>query len=172
MKDLVRHPVWRVRAAALLCALTLPVAARATADAPAGPPDVRPDARLLAEPGAPERGLEFITLRPVLFAHDAAELSARAKAILDDTALLLRHTPGIRRVLIDGHADATAGRLYNYRLSDRRAAAVRDYLISRGAPPGLLHVAGYGEGRPTDENWTREGRGRNRRVEIHVVRYK
>lgn len=122
-------------------------------------------------PGLPPGGLEFIPLTHLFFEYDRVTLNPRAQRTLDDVARFVTRTPGVRRVLIGGHADYTDTTDYNYGLSDLRAEAVRNYLIARGVAGELLRFHGFGELRPTDENWTRSGRRRNRRVEIYVVRY-
>lgn len=114
---------------------------------------------------------EFIPLHHVFFEHDRALLDDRARRTLDDAALYLRYATGVDRVIIQGHADYTADEDYNDRLSDRRTDAVRDYLIEQGIAADLLRFGGLGEHTPIDENWTRSGRARNRRVEIYVVRH-
>lgn len=113
---------------------------------------------------------EFIPLQSVRFAHDADELDERARLILDDVAMLIRHLPGVTRVIVKGHTDSIGGEDYNDTLSDRRAETVHDYLIERGISLHLLQAIGYGYHVPIDEEWTREGRARNRRVEIYIVR--
>lgn len=128
-----------------------------------------PGIELLRPPGAGER-FEYIPIYPVHFAHDEDTLSERARATLDDAALLIRHLPGVTRVIVRGYADIVASEAYNDSLSDRRAAAVRDHLLARGIPEALLQVIGYGKSRPADEEWTREGRARNRRAEITIIR--
>lgn len=122
-------------------------------------------------PPAAGAALEFIPLAHLFFEHDKLALSARSQQTLDDAALFIKRTPGISRVLIDGHADDTDSVTYNYSLSDLRAEAARNYLVARGVDRELLRFSGFSELRPTDENWTRPGRGRNRRVEIYVVRH-
>ncbi len=124
----------------------------------------------LLRPARPGEHFEFIPIHPVHFAHDEDTLSEHARGILDDAALLIRHLPGVTRVIVKGYADIVASEAYNDSLSDRRAAAVRDYLLERGIPTRLLHVIGYGKSKPADEEWTREGRARNRRAEIYIVR--
>lgn len=114
---------------------------------------------------------EFIPLRHVFFAHDQDLLDEQARNVLDDAALYLRHATGVDRVIIQGHADYTAGENYNDLLSDRRSNAVRDYLLGQGIAAELVRLGGLGEHTPIDENWTREGRARNRRVEIYIVRH-
>lgn len=122
------------------------------------------------DPAVPPGRLEFIPLTHLFFEYDKTALSPHAQQTLDDAARFVSRTPGIRRVLIDGHADYTDSVEYNYSLSDLRAEAVRNYLIARGVERELLRFAGFGELRPTDENWTRSGRSRNRRVEIYIVK--
>lgn len=114
--------------------------------------------------------LEFLPLRPLLFGHDADNLNGTDVVLLEDMAAFMRRDPRIRRVLIKGHTDAIASGPYNEALSTRRAETVRGQLIAFGVPPWLLHVTALGRSAPTDEDWTPEGRARNRRVEIYVVR--
>lgn len=71
-----------------------------------------------------------------------------------------------RLIEVAGHADSTGPAEYNMGLSLRRANAVRDYLVSKGVEADRLVVRGYGESRPTADNSTREGRAKNRRVEL------
>lgn len=130
---------------------------------------VMPDIELL-RPGRGGEYFEFIPVHPVHFAHDQDVLDDRARRVLDDTALLIRHLPGVTRVIIKGFTDFVASEAYNDTLSDRRAAAVYNYLIEHGVAAQLLHMTGYGKSIPVDEEWTREGRARNRRVEIYLVR--
>lgn len=131
----------------------------------------RPQA-LAPDPPATGGGrLEFIALPALFFDYDRVELSPRTQRLLDEAARFVNTTPGIQRVLISGHADYIDDVPYNYRLSDQRAEAVRYYLMARGVDTQLLYIAGFGELQPTDENWTRYGRHRNRRVELYVVRY-
>jgi outer membrane protein OmpA-like peptidoglycan-associated protein len=128
-----------------------------------------PDVELLRPVFRGER-FEFIPIQPVHFAHDEDELDEHARWILDDAAVLIRHLQGVTRVIVKGFTDVVASEHYNDALSDRRAVAVRDYLIERGIAPRMLHTTGYGKSVPVDEEWTREGRARNRRVEITLVR--
>lgn len=171
----------RLCPALVTCLLALPVLARPGVDETAGASGLGaasvislPARAELAEPrppAGPGGRLEFIPLTHLLFEHDRIELTPRTQQALDDAARFVMRTPGIRRVLISGHADYTDGMNYNYHLSDQRAEAVRYYLIARGVDTDLLHITGFGELQPTDENWTRYGRHRNRRVELYVVRY-
>ena len=116
-------------------------------------------------------GMELISVSPVFFAYDKAELDERARRILDQAARHVRHHSMVSRIIIQGHADEVGSTAYNYRLADRRAAAVQDYLIRQGVPAALLYSSGLGEHFPIDESWTREGRRRNRHVEVYIVQY-
>ena len=112
---------------------------------------------------------QFIPLDVVLFDTGKADLKTNAKILLDDAAKYLRNNLALQRVLIMGHADETGRRHKNYQLSDRRAATVRNYLITQGVPADLIQLAGHGEDHPVDEPWSRSGRERNRQVEIFAV---
>lgn len=112
---------------------------------------------------------QFIPLDAVLFDIGKADLKADAETLLDDTARYLRNNLALQRVLIKGHADETGHRSKNYQLSDRRAATVRNYLITKGVPADLIQITGHGKDQPVDEPWSRAGRERNRQVEIFAV---
>lgn len=148
----------------------------ATAWPPAAPaaPGITPGgdvaALLSADLGPPGR-MEFVPLLPLLFEHDADLIDERGMLLLEDVALFVRYNPRVARVLVKGHADMIAGDPYNEALSRRRAEAVRAQLLSLGVPARLLHVTAYGRSAPVDEDWTPEGRARNRRVELYVVLY-
>jgi peptidoglycan-associated lipoprotein len=97
----------------------------------------------------------------VLFAVDQSTLDAQAQATLDGQAQwLLTNTE--YAVLIEGHADEQGTREYNIALGARRAAAVRDYLVSRGVPAGRLNTISFGKERPleicSDESCYRQNR--------------
>jgi outer membrane protein OmpA-like peptidoglycan-associated protein len=75
-----------------------------------------------------------------------------------------------RRLTVEGHTDSQGSSNSNQSLSQRRADAVRSYLISRGYPGDLIQAQGIGEDRPVADNNSAEGRANNRRVEIIVDR--
>lgn len=72
-------------------------------------------------------------------------------------------------VTVEGHTDYIGSDQYNQRLSERRANAVRKYLIERGIASARIRVVGYGEQRPIADNKTAEGRAINRRAEFEVT---
>ncbi len=115
--------------------------------------------------------MAFIPLNHVFFPHDKSVLDQGAKRILNDAARYIMQSGRTERVIIYAHANSIAGKDYNDRLSDKRANAVRDYLLEQNIPADLIWSHGWGENDPIDENWTREGSRRNRRVEIYIVEY-
>ena len=132
--------------------------------------DERPKLRTMTGNSA-QTGIEFITLPHIYFYHDGYALSQEAKNILDGAAqYVYEHDNTVKRIVINGYASDIASTNYNYRLSDRRVYAVWDYLAGMGVPQELMTAHGWGETQPIDENWTRNGRQRNRHVEIQIVK--
>jgi len=111
---------------------------------------------------------DVIVLKGVNFDYDRASLTANAKTILDGVAEELFEHPEIS-VEIGGHTDADGSDTYNQRLSERRAAAVVDYLEQRKVARGRMTSVGYGEAKPLADNATDEGKELNRRVELKVT---
>ena len=76
--------------------------------------------------------------------------------------------------MVSGHTDdkpLVRSRLRNnWELSAARAFAIGQFFVERGLPPERFNARGYGQQRPVDTNLTPEGRGRNRRIEISIVR--
>jgi len=68
-----------------------------------------------------------------------------------------------------GHTDSVGTDAYNQKLSERRAAAVKAYLVSKGVAANRVYTEGKGEKSPVADNKTKEGRAKNRRVEVEVV---
>jgi OOP family OmpA-OmpF porin len=115
-----------------------------------------------------ERGLE-LTLGDVLFEVNEANLTPGAMRNLYQLAEFLKQHP-TRRVLIDGYTDDTGSASYNLDLSQRRAEAVRNFLITTGVSPERISARGQGEAYPKVSNSTAAGRQQNRRVEVVVMR--
>ena len=114
---------------------------------------------------------EYVPLSPIYFESDRAIISHEGQRSLDAAAnYLLKHT-NIRRILVEGHTDEIGNIDYNDKLSDRRANIVRNYLTIKGVDPELINMMGKGEYHPVDQNWTREGRKRNRHVSIYAVHW-
>lgn len=109
-----------------------------------------------------------ITLEGVSFELNSAELTAASRPVLDRLAADLKKYPRLR-VEVQGHTDSSGSDEYNLKLSERRAQAVRDYLIAHGVAATQLEARGYGETQPIESNATAEGRARNRRVVMKVL---
>lgn len=104
----------------------------------------------------------------VLFPLNSSYLTDNAKAELDKLANLLADDAG-SSLVIEGHTDATGTEEYNLWLSERRAESVKNYLVSKGLSEGKVSIHGYGQSKPVAPNNTKEGRQKNRRVEITIV---
>jgi len=72
-------------------------------------------------------------------------------------------------VIAVGHTDARGSDSYNQRLSERRAEAVKAYMLNQGIPAERVRTEGRGETQPVASNDTDEGRAKNRRVEVTVI---
>jgi len=116
--------------------------------------------------GCPEPTQQTVTvLEGVEFATDKFVLRTTSRMILDSVVTELLRRPTIP-VEVSGHTDWVASDSYNLTLSTNRAKAVRQYLVTKGVNGDRITAVGYGESRPRDTNETREGRQRNRRVEL------
>ena len=111
-----------------------------------------------------ERGL-IITLGDVLLSVAQARLNADGQSMVQRLATVMQQNPK-RSVLIEGFTDSTGSSTYNQELSERRAMAVRDALLSAGVERSQIAVRGYGESYPVAGNDTAMNRQLNRRVEI------
>ncbi|MEN8223940.1 MAG: OmpA family protein [Bacteroidota bacterium] len=101
----------------------------------------------------------------VYFGTDLTDLSDEDKAKLDNLADQLINSEE-STVIAQGHTDNTGAASYNQGLSERRAQAVKDYLLEKGVPEDKITIEGYGEDQATGDNDTEEGRTANRRVEF------
>jgi outer membrane protein OmpA-like peptidoglycan-associated protein len=88
--------------------------------------------------------------------------------LLDQVVQVLNDFPKMR-ISIEGHTDSVGTEVSNLRLSQRRAEAVRDYLMAKGIGPARLDATGFGPTRPVASNKTAKGRAQNRRTEFRVV---
>ena len=127
-------------------------------------------ARKPAPPPPPAKVVDKIEINDrIEFKTGKAKLLSRSYEVLDVVVDLLQNNPHIRLVEIGGHTDGKGKARRNRKLSQRRAAAVRAYLIDCGIDPERLVIKGYGPDKPLDDNSTPEGRRRNRRVEFTIV---
>lgn len=116
-----------------------------------------------------ERGLVITLSGSVLFASNESTLLPAAQSKLNEVAEALLTTKE-RRVTIEGHTDSQGSTDHNLVLAQKRADAVRSYIVSRGYSSNLIFAQGIGEGRPIADNNSAEGRANNRRVEIVIDR--
>jgi outer membrane protein OmpA-like peptidoglycan-associated protein len=136
--------------------------------APAAPVVAAPEPAPLA-PVAEPVPVATLVLEGVNFEFDKAVIRPQDYPILDQNIVALKEWGDVD-VEVAGHTCSIGTEEYNLGLSQRRAEAVRNYLVSKGVSADRLTVRGYGESRPIASNDTREGRAQNRRVEL--VRYK
>lgn len=104
----------------------------------------------------------------VNFDFDKTVLKPEYHPTLHPTIQFLNNNPEVR-VEIQGHTDNIGSDNYNQKLSEGRAASVRNYLVSKGIDPSRMTVKGYGESVPLMDNSTSEGRAFNRRIEFKVI---
>lgn len=106
--------------------------------------------------------------RNILFTKGSDKLAATSYPSLDEVAAILKkHTT--LRLRIDGYTDNSGQPATNKQLSQRRADAVKNYLLSKGIAAGRLQAMGHGPANPIADNSTEEGRNKNRRVELKLI---
>ncbi|MDQ3031360.1 MAG: OmpA family protein [Myxococcota bacterium] len=152
--------------------------ARARVEVPAGPnQDIRltlrhrrwrPPARVAVapQPGetAPPPEPQGLVLEGILFDSGRATLQAESNPRLDRVVEYMTHMPNVR-IRIAGHTDNVGNPRTNQALSEQRAGAVRDYLVSHGIDASRIEAVGYGDQQPVASNDSEEGRQQNRRIE-------
>jgi peptidoglycan-associated lipoprotein len=132
------------------------------APAPPAPPRVPTDDEVFAAKTIEDLAREQV-LADVFFAYDSADLSDAARSILQKNGDWLRRWTSVRAT-VEGHADSRGTNEYNLALGERRASAVRDYLISLGIPAARLALVSKGEEDPvckeeTESCWAQNRRG-------------
>lgn len=119
--------------------------------------------------GASEAERELVSLGDtVFFAFDSYALDSQAQQTLDKQASMLLRNGSIA-VTIEGHTDERGTREYNLALGDRRASAVKDYLVAFGIAPGRIRTISYGEERPAAIGSNEAAWAKNRRAVTVVV---
>ena len=104
-----------------------------------------------------------------LFDFDKATLRPEAIDTLKSTIERYRGNTSLVSVDVVGHTDSVGSDAYNQSLSERRAAAVRDFLVEQGVDGSKISASGKGEAVPVASNDTADGRQKNRRVDISAV---
>lgn len=104
----------------------------------------------------------------VFFEYDSDEITPTAEAKLQSKASVLRANPGVR-IRVEGHCDQRGSTEYNLALGQRRAEAVRAYLINLGIDGGRISTLSYGKERPLVEGEEEDSFARNRRAEFALT---
>ena len=145
-----------------------------SAPEPAAPRSA-PEPKVVAAPEMPKRVAPVTLNATELFDFDRATLTRRAQAELDDVVDRAKDFASLSRVHIEGHADRLGSATYNQSLSERRAAAVQAYLVSKGLDASKIEVKGAGESHPVkscpeekDRKALVECLAPNRRVVVEV----
>ncbi|MBE0622054.1 MAG: OmpA family protein [Burkholderiales bacterium] len=140
----------------------------APAPAPMAAPAPAPMAAPVAKP-APKAVVEKVTMAAdTHFDFDKSALKPEGKARLDDLVGKLKAV-NLEVIIAIGHTDSIGSKAYNQKLSVRRANSVKAYLVSKGIEANRIYTEGKGETQPVADNRTKQGRAKNRRVEIEVV---
>ncbi len=116
----------------------------------------------------PAKVIDKMTLR-VLFDSDKATFTEADAIELQKAIAFVKKYPG-SKIRLDGYTDSIGTDAYNLKLSERRATAVMDYLIKEaGVDSSNIKAVGHGKADPVADNKTKEGRAKNRRVEISIL---
>ena len=140
----------------------------AEAPAPAAAPAAAKPAPAPAPAPAPVASSKVTYAADAFFDFDKAVLKPEGKAKLDDLVSKVKDI-NLEVIIAVGHTDSIGTDAYNQKLSVRRAEAVKAYLVSKGIEKNRVYTEGKGKKQPVADNKTKEGRAKNRRVEIEVV---
>jgi OOP family OmpA-OmpF porin len=117
---------------------------------------------------ASNRSTSNPTVISINFDTDKSNIKPQYKAVLQDAGEQLKKSPEANG-LISGHTDNRGSKAYNQKLSQRRAASAKKYIVRKtGISPHRIKVKGYGYTKPIASNKTRKGRSENRRVEVQI----
>ena len=169
-----RDATWTPATAAAGCdgAIVAPAPAPAPVAAPAPAPAPAPKAVVAPPPppapAPPPAATKVTYAADAFFDFDKAVLKAEGKAKLDDLVVKVKSI-SLEVIIAVGHTDSVGGDPYNQKLSVKRSEAVKAYLVSKGIEKNRVYTEGKGEKQPVADNKTKEGRAKNRRVEIEVV---
>ena len=163
-----RDAMWTPSTAAAGCdgALAKPAAA-APAPAPAAAP-VAPRAAPPAPAPQPPAATKVTYAADAFFDVNKAVVKTEGKAKLDDLVGKVKDI-NLEVIIAVGHTDSDGGDAANQKLSVKRSEAVKAYLVSKGIEKNRVYTEGKGEKQPVADNKTKEGKAKNRRVEIEVV---
>ncbi|WP_099367428.1 OmpA family protein [Sphingobacterium sp. 1.A.4] len=106
----------------------------------------------------------------LLFSTNSSYLSEAAKKELSKLVKVLKTDQAKAKIRVDGHTDATGEANYNLWLSDKRAASVKTFLVDAGIAESRIATRGLGLTKPIADNKTPDGRQKNRRVEVVILK--
>ncbi len=134
---------------------------------PKSAPGVKVDSRgcEIVKKEEPIKVGETIVLENLYFDSDKSNIDSADAAIIDKWIKVLKENPEME-VMVQGHTDSNASEKYNLQLSQKRADAVVSYMVSKGIAKSRIKAKGFGESKPVASNDTKEGRAKNRRVEL------
>ena len=135
---------------------------------PAAKPEAKPEAKPAAKPAAAPVTQKVTLAADVLFDFDKAAVKAEGQKKLDELVGKMKAI-NLEVIIAIGHTDSIGSDAYNQKLSMRRSQAVKAYLVSKGIEANRIYTEGKGEKQPVASNATKEGREKNRRVDIEVV---
>lgn len=123
--------------------------------------------------GCPEIKKEIVekvnfAARNIFFDLNSDKILVKSFSSLNEVALILRNNPALR-LFVEGHSDNIGNPSYNLALSQKRAEAVKDYLVKQGIDISRMSAIGFGQERPIADNKTAAGKAQNRRVELKLA---
>jgi OOP family OmpA-OmpF porin len=165
-----RDANWTPATAAVGCdgAIVAPPPAPAPVPAPAAAPAPAPVAAAPVAPAPVPAATKVTYAADAFFDFDKAVLKPAGKAKLDDLVGKVKDI-NLEVIIAVGHTDAVGSDEYNQKLSIKRSEAVKAYLLSKGIEKDRVYTEGKGEKQPVADNKSKDGRAKNRRVEVEVV---
>ncbi len=136
---------------------------------PPPPPAPKPEAPPEPPPRVELKEDRIQINEKVQFEYNSANILEVSHSLLNEVADVIKKTPRIKKIQVEGHASSDGADDYNMKLSDKRAKAVRAYLVTQGVDKDKLVAKGFGETKPIADNETEEGREKNRRVEFNIL---
>jgi OOP family OmpA-OmpF porin len=105
----------------------------------------------------------------VMFDLNKATIKVDSHELLNDVAAVIKENPSIDKIRVEGHTCTDGKPKNNKKLSQQRADAVKNFLVTAGVPADKLEAVGYGQDNPIADNKTQDGKEMNRRVEFNIV---
>ena len=136
------------------------------------PPPPPPKPKVVAE--KPKRVVveddRIVINEKIQFDFNKATIKPESDSLMQEIIKVIKEHPHIKKIAIEGHTSSEGSDKYNLKLSDKRAKAVMDYLVTKGElPKDMFTAKGFGEGKPIADESTEEGKEKNRRVEFNIT---